>query len=1032
MRPRKLFCASVITRTRSAALACLLVAAAAGAAFAQSGVTWEPTTAFTDSLTPERRANLYGFELPPDYQREYLDHLKIYPTDKVDLPSNFSWVSLDGLTSVKDQGGCGSCWAFAAIGQIESHLKIFYGQDLNLSEQQMILCNSYGADCDGGWASAVYNVAMTYGAVHEEDIPYTEGTVSTCTQSAHLPFGFVTSWHYVSNNVTQIKTALLDGPVCSAFNADEPFPSYGTGCYTDNVGPYTNHLILIVGWDDRACGGTGGWICKNSWGPSFGEGGYFTIKYGVSLIGSSTTQIDLLVPPTSVTVLGPLDDRDYLAGETVDIAWTTSGAAAATVDIWASLDGYLDTKIADDVPNTGHYLWTLPNHSTTLLKFCVVPLGDTRRGFGVSPDRMRLLGHRTRYVSPTGGDVAPYESVATAARSLAAALVACTGRDTVLVAAGDYAERVAVTTPTTIIGGWNPAFTARNPAPGATRLQSIDSAMGFVGGLDGYAGVVGFEFHDCVGGISSVPFFGRHGGAIYINGSSPTIRDCVFTNNTANPFNGDGAGGAIIVVNGAPRIEGCVFQGNRADLGGAVALINADGAVLTGNQYLQNACMDSVAGHEGAGVYALDSRLDLIGETFTGNRRCAAGAALSASGSTVVARDVAAVGNRADAKGGAFHVVGGSLVVEGGLYDDNSARIDRGGAVNVAGADLDVRNAVFTGNAAAVLGATLAADSSPVVRIENTLLLDSAGTGFGCVFLTGVGSTVLRNCVVADNAHGGLAGSTASFVGDHNVLWNNPGGDYVGLTGGAHDILAEPGFCAAAAGDYALALHSPCLDRGDPDPACLDPDGSRADIGAYGGPGCTPVAPAAVAQLSLTQVALTGVALDWAPNAEPDVDHYVVYRLPDAATQPDAAHVAGVVAHPGHAFASAQSDGHFVVVAVDQDGHVGGYSATVTTGATAAGDAPRALAIADVVPNPFNPRTTIRFDVPRAGRVEVRIYDMRGRSVRTLADADLAAGRHEAVWDGRDEDGGAAAAGVYLLRVATGGEQRSAKLVLAK
>jgi hypothetical protein len=352
--------------------------------------------------------------------------------------------------------------------------------------------------------------------------------------------------------------------------------------------------------------------------------------------------------------------------------------------------------------------------------------------------------------------------------------------------------------------------------------------------------------------------------------------------------------------------------------------------------------------------------------------------------------------------------------------------------VNVEGADLDVRNAVFTGNAAAVLGATLAVDSSPVIRLENTLLLDGAGTGFGSVFMTGAGSVVVRNCVVAGNAHGGLAGSAAVFAGDHNVLWDNPGGDYVGLTGGAHDILAEPGFCDAAAGDYALALHSPCLDRGDPDPACLDPDGSRADIGAYGGPGCTPVAPAAVAQLSLTRLALTGVTLDWAPNAEPDVDHYVVYRLPDAATQPGAAHVAGVVAHPDHVLVSAQSEGSFVVVAVDQDGHVGGYSAMVAAGATAAGDAPRALAIAGAVPNPFNPRTTIRFEVPRAGRVEVRIYDMRGRSVRTLADADLAAGRHEAVWDGRGEDGAAAAAGVYLLRVAAGGEQRSAKLVLAK
>ena len=1032
MRSCKVFCAPVAAMVRLSVLFCLLVVVAAGAAFGQSAAGWEPSTAFTDSLTPQARANLFGFRLPPDYEREYRDHLKIYPEDKVDLPSNFSWVSEGGLTSVKNQGDCGSCWAFAAVGQIESHLKIYYGQDLNLSEQQMILCNPYGADCDGGWASAVYNVAMTYGAVHEEAIPYSGGTSSACTQSSHLPFGFVANWHYVSNNVTQIKNALLEGPVCSAMNADEPFPSYGTGCYTDNVGPYTNHLILIVGWDDRACGGTGGWICKNSWGGGFGEGGYFTIKYGVSLIGSSTTQIDLVVPPTGVAVLAPLDDRDYVAGETVDIVWTTNGEPAATVDIWASLGGFLDTRIAQGVPNTGHFTWTLPNHSTTILQFCVVPLGDTQQGFGISPERMRLLGHRTRYVSPTGGDVAPYETKATAARSLAAALTACTGRDTVLVAAGDYNERVSVTTPTTIIGGWNPAFTARDPQPGATRLQTIDSAMSFIGGLDGHAGVVGFEFHDCVGGISSVPVFGRHGGAIYINDSSPTIRDCVFTDNTANPFNGSGVGGAIIAINGAPRIENCVFQGNRATLGGAVALIGADGAVLTGNQYLQNACMDSVAGQQGAALYALDSSLELVGETFTGNRRCFAGAALSASGSTVTARDVVATGNAADARGGVFQVLGGSLVVEGGRYAANTARLDRGGAFHLDGASADIRNAVLAGNAAGVLGASISANAAPSLRLENALLLDSAGTGFAAVFTTGDGSLLVRNCVIAGNARGGVAGSAGTFTADYNVLWNNAGGHFVGLTGGAHDIVAAPGFCDPAAGDYALALHSPCLDRGDPDPDCLDPDGSRADVGVYGGPGCTPVAPAAVAQLDLTELAAASVGLDWAPNGETDVDHYVVYRLPEAGTQPGAAHVAGTVAHPGHTFAPGQPDGWFTVVAVDQQGHVGGYSATVTAGATAAGDAPRALAIADVVPNPFNPRTTIRFEVPRAGRVTARIHDMRGRVVRTLVDADLAAGRHASTWDGRDDQGGKAAAGVYLLRVAAGGEQRSAKLVLAK
>jgi flagellar hook assembly protein FlgD len=88
-----------------------------------------------------------------------------------------------------------------------------------------------------------------------------------------------------------------------------------------------------------------------------------------------------------------------------------------------------------------------------------------------------------------------------------------------------------------------------------------------------------------------------------------------------------------------------------------------------------------------------------------------------------------------------------------------------------------------------------------------------------------------------------------------------------------------------------------------------------------------------------------------------------------------------------------------------------------------------AAGIHSVHPNPFRPSTTIRFGVERPGRVELRIYDVRGREVRALVAGDVAAGAHARAWDGRDGEGRALAPGIYFARFATGGTVETRKLV---
>lgn len=977
-------------------------------------------------------AHRTGFRLSPDYEQEYAEHLRVLPEDKQTLPTSYSWVPY--LTPAKDQGDCGSCWSFAAMGQIEAHMKINYGKTLDLSEQQGINCNPYGADCGGGWASAVYNIAQTYGIIREEAIPYMEGEGPDCQQYSYLSFAHMVDWYYVSPTVTQIKTALLDGPVCSSMMASGVLDDYVTGCLSYPGGFSTDHLVVIVGWDDRACDNNGAWLVKNSWGVDFGDGGLFTIEYGSALIGSNVTQIELEVPDVQLALTGPDRQIDYLAGDEVTITWSTGGAGCDHVDIWYGADGAFDTQVADGIANTGSYTWTLPNMTTERARFCVVADGDTRNGFDIS-GRYTIIGHKTVYVSAAGSDSFPYGTPATAAHDINDALTACAGRDTVLVAAGDYSGTVGVSGTTWVIGGWDPTFSTKDARAFPTRLTSSTSGMVFVEATSGDTGVEGFEFHDCQGTISGTPSFGMHGGGVYINGSSPVVRDCVFTDNTAEPFGGYGIGGGIAVFGGSPRIENCVFTGNVADQGGAIALYNVVDAVITGCEFTANACKESVAGQNGAAVFVLGGALSFTGNTVAGNVVANRGGALYANGCALSLEGNVMEGNRSLASGGAVWTSGGSLSLTGGRLDANVSDTGSGAGVYATGLDAVVRNVVATDNQGGAIATALMFESFGTVEIENCAFTGNTivGDGIGSVGILGGTSLLFRNNVVADNPAGGVGGGVSSSVVDYNVFWNNTS-DYVGLSAGAHDLQAAPLFLDPAGGDWGLALHSPCLDRGDPDGACLDPDGSRNDAGPCGGPGADFVAPPFVTGAVLTDLGDGRYELAWDASIDPDVVSYVVYRGTDDPFLPAAEKVVTTIAHPTTSWIDETPDGDpYYLVAVDAAGHVGGYSTKLEpTTAVGDGDLPRALAVTGVSPNPFNPRTTVAFALPHDGRVTVRVHDMRGRTVRTLVDASLEAGRHEAVWDGRDDHGAGAATGVYLVRVDDGTRAVSAKLMLAK
>jgi subtilisin-like proprotein convertase family protein len=95
-------------------------------------------------------------------------------------------------------------------------------------------------------------------------------------------------------------------------------------------------------------------------------------------------------------------------------------------------------------------------------------------------------------------------------------------------------------------------------------------------------------------------------------------------------------------------------------------------------------------------------------------------------------------------------------------------------------------------------------------------------------------------------------------------------------------------------------------------------------------------------------------------------------------------------------------------------------------------DLPKQLVLESNYPNPFNPTTTIAFGLPKTTEVQLRVYDLSGRLVKTLADETMPAGQHQVIWTGRDETGRRAASGMYFYRLVAEGQVLVGKMLMLK
>ncbi len=208
--------------------------------------------------------------------------------------SSFDWRDYGAFGRVRDQGNCGSCWAFAAAASLESTNLIENGRHVDASEQHMVSACANAGSCSGGWSDKVFRDYVAGGTVAETTMPYL-GRDSSCPNPSPKPYRAV-SWDFVSPkwvqpSVASLKRALAQhGPLSVGVNAYARFQYYTGGVfqYDHAWRSCCNHEVALVGWDDKK----GAWLIRNSWGPNWGDHGYMWIKYGSNDLGYAAAWVE--------------------------------------------------------------------------------------------------------------------------------------------------------------------------------------------------------------------------------------------------------------------------------------------------------------------------------------------------------------------------------------------------------------------------------------------------------------------------------------------------------------------------------------------------------------------------------------------------------------------------------------------------------------------------------------------------------------------------------------------------------------------
>jgi len=197
---------------------------------------------------------------------------------KVDAPAKFDWrTTKNAVSAVKNQGQCGSCWAFSATENVESVNGIKSGNLPELSPQQVVDCDKEWYGCSGGWPYGAFKYLAGFGGQDSEaSYPYTAADGNCNANTANI-IGKIDGYNSISTDEKQIQVTLSSvAPLSICVDASQWYLYQGGVITSDQCGSSIDHCVQLVGYDSTASPAY--WIVRNSWGTSWGENGYLRLE----------------------------------------------------------------------------------------------------------------------------------------------------------------------------------------------------------------------------------------------------------------------------------------------------------------------------------------------------------------------------------------------------------------------------------------------------------------------------------------------------------------------------------------------------------------------------------------------------------------------------------------------------------------------------------------------------------------------------------------------------------------------------------